>query len=214
MDIRLGLDALTRAVVGPRPADPVPAALPDMIQAPGADGLVKCSCRSLPIMPNRFRSSHQPWANGRIAVGADILAKHRCELLPAISGRIWLAGKPHNVPGSQVIHFSDLGVPGGSSTHDNLLVAVAGNPGFFDAIGDALTQNFMHDFDSPQTRINHALANRQQGNLRIDAQLHSGDNDQRAARGNGLTMPVTLTGRASVAYDLSIGDPSMAKHPK
>lgn len=91
---------------------------------------------------------------------------------------------------------------------------MANNPGFSDAIADALTQNFTHDFDSLQTKIKRAIGNRQQGNLHIDAQLQSVRNDQLAVYGNGLYMPVTLTGRASVAYDPAIGDPSMAKHTK
>jgi hypothetical protein len=133
--------------------------------------------------------------------------------LPAISGRIWFAGVPHNAPGSQVVHFGDLSVSGAAkTTHGNLIIAVASSPGFSDAIAEALTQNFTHDFDSLQTKIERAIADRQQGNLHIDAQLQSVRNDELAAYGNGLYMPVTLTGRASVTYAPAGGDPSLAQH--
>jgi len=243
MQIRLGLDALTQAVVGPRPADPTPAALPNMTQAPAADGSVKMFvpvvadyAELVPVITRALgKRATRPFnlpglggvdasfsnievygaSNGRIAVGADIRARHRYGLLPAISGRIWFAGKPRNAPGSQVVHFSDLSVSGSAgSTPDNLLVAVANNPGFSDAIADALTQNFTHDFDNLQTKIERAIANRQQGNLHIDAQLQSVRNDQLSAYGNGLYMPVTLTGRASVTYDPTNGDPSIARTTK
>jgi len=143
MHIRLGLDALTQAVVGPRPADPVPAALPDMTQAPAADGLAKMFvpvvadyAELVPVITQALgKRATRPFnlpelgavdasfanievygaSNGRIAVGSDILAKHRYGVLPAISGRIWFAGKPHNAPGSQVIHFSDLSVSGAAA---------------------------------------------------------------------------------------------------
>lgn len=230
MQIRLGLDALTQAVVGPRPADPVPSPLPDMVKAPASDGMVKMFvpvvadyAELAPVITRALgRRAERPFnlpgvgavdarfsnievygaSNGRIAVGADIVAKTRYSLVPSIAGRIWFAGKPHNAPGSQVIHFSDLSVSSaGKSTRANLIVAVASNPGFSDAIAGALTQNFTHDFASLQTKIERAIANRQLGKLQIDAKLESVHNDQLSAYANGLYMPVTLGGRASVIFN-------------
>ncbi len=230
MQIRLGLDALTQAEVGPSPARPVPTPVPDMTTAPAADGrvtmfvpVVADYAELVPVIARALgRRSARPFnlpgigavdarfsnievfgaSEGRIAVGADISAKTRYSLMPAISGRIWFAGKPHNAPGSQVIHFGDLSVSSaGRSRRTSLLVAVASNPGFSDAIADVLTQNFTHDFDSLQTKIARAIANRQLGHLHVDARLDSVRNDQLSAYANGLYMPVTLTGRASVSYE-------------
>ncbi len=120
MQIRLGLDALTQAVVGPRPADPPATPLPDMSKAPEADGSVKMFvpvvadyAELAPVITRALeKRSARPFnlpgvgavdarfsnievfgaSEGRIAVGADILAKTRYSLVPAISGRIWFAG--------------------------------------------------------------------------------------------------------------------------
>lgn len=240
MQIRLGLDALTQAVVGPRPADPVPSPLPDMTKAAASDGMVKMFvpvvadyAELAPVISRALeRRSARPFnlpgvrevdarfsnievygaSDGRIAVGADIVAKTRYSLVPSITGRIWFAGQPHNAPGSQVVHFSNLSVSSaGRSTRASLLVAVASSPGFSGAIADALTQNFTHDFAGLQTKIERAIANRRLGKMEIDAKLQSVHNEQLSAYANGLYMPVTLGGRASVIFDPAGGDSSKSQ---
>ncbi len=226
----LGLAALTQAVVGARPADPPATPLPDMARVASGDGrihlFVPVSADYAALVPVITRAlgkrSLRPFdvpgigavdahfaniavfgaTQGRIAVGADIVAVPRNAIVPAMRGRIWFAGKPHNAPGSQQVRFSDLHVSGATDNPGGtLLVAVGNAPGFADAIADALTQNFTHDFTKLQDKIQRAIADRAQGDLRIHARLDSARNDTIAAYADGLFMPVWVTGQASVTYD-------------
>ena len=123
MHIRLGLDALTQAPAADGLAKmfvPVVAdyaeLVPVITQALGKRATRPFNLPELGAVDASFANIEVYGAsNGRIAVGSDILAKHRYGVLPAISGRIWFAGKPHNAPGSQVIHFSDLSVSGAAA---------------------------------------------------------------------------------------------------
>ncbi len=236
MQIRLGLDALTQAVVGPRPPDPPPVPLPDMRSHPVDNGTVHMFvpviadyAELVPVITRALaKRSARPFnlpglgpvnaqfsqievygaSQGRIAVGADITAVQREGFLPAVHGRIWFAGTPYNQPGSQIVHFKGLSVA--ASTDDarnSLMVAVANSPGFSDAIANALTQNFTHDYAELQGKIERAVANRRQGVVQIDAHLQSARNGQLAAYANGLYMPVELTGQASVTFAPEIGAP-------
>jgi hypothetical protein len=229
LQLRLGLVALTQAVVGQRPTDPAPTPLPDMAPPPGGDGKVHLFvpviadyAELVPVITRALaRRSARPFdlpafgavdtlfsniavygaSQGRIAVGADVQATPRNGLMPSTRGRIWFAGRPHNDPGSQVVRFSDLTVSGSTdSARGALLMALANNPGFSDVIAGVLTQNFTNDFAKLQGKIQHAIADRQQGEMHIDATLESTRNATLSAYANGLYMPVQVTGRASVAY--------------
>jgi len=230
MQLRLGLVALTQAVVGARPPDPQPAPLPDMAKAGPGDGkihlFVPVSADYAVLVPVITRAlakrSARPFnlpglgtvtaqfanievygaSRGRIAVGADIVAQPQDSALPALRGRIWFAGVPHNTPGSQIVHFSDLSVSGGTDdTRGDLLVAIANSPGFSDAVADALTENFTRDYARLEDKIRRAIADRPQGDLTVTAQLDDARNETIEAYANGLYMPVWLTGRASVTVD-------------
>ncbi len=230
MHLRLGLVALTQAVVGARPADPRPTPLPDMSKAAGTDGrihlFVPVSADYAVLVPVIARAldkrSTRPFnlpglgavtarfaniavygaSGGRIAVGADIVAQSQQGTLPPVRGRIWFAGAPHNAPGRQVVHFTDLSVSGGTDdSRGDLVLAIANSPGFSDAVADALTENFTRDYARLEDKIRHAIADRPQGDLTISAQMDSARNDTIAAYANGLYMPVWLTGRATVTVN-------------
>ncbi len=230
MRIDLSLAALTQAVVGARPGDPAATPLPDMARVASGDGrihlFVPVSADYAQLVPVITRAlakrAMRPFdvpaigavdahfaniavfgaSQGRIAVGADIVAVPRGGIVPAMRGRIWFAGKPHNQPGSQQVRFSDVHISGAiDNPGGDLLVAVGNAPGFADAIADALTQNFTHDFQKLQDKIQRAIADRAQGDLRIRAKLDAARNDTIAAYADGLFMPVWVTGQASVTYD-------------
>ena len=225
----LGLVALTQAVVGARPADPPAATLPDMANAPPGDGrvhlFVPVSADYATLVPVITRAlgkrAARPFnlpglgpvdatfanievfgaSQGRIAVGADVVAVPRNSLIPATRGRIWFAGEPHNTPGSQQVRFSDFAVSGATdSVSGTILVAIGNSPGFAEAIADALTQDFTRDFRKLEDKIQRASADRQQGDVRIRARLDRARNETIAAYANGLFMPVWITGQASVTY--------------
>jgi hypothetical protein len=227
LQLRLGMVALTQAVVGARPADPAPTPLPDTTDAPAGDGrihmfvpvsadyaeLVPVIARALTrrsarpfVLPGigavtaRFANIEVYGAtDGRIAVGADIAAVAQNGALPETRGRIWFAGQPHNAPGSQLVRFTNLSVSGATTDmRGDVLLAVANSPGFSDAVAQALTQNFTHDYDTLEDKIRRAIAHRVQGNLGIEAQLENTRNGEIEAYADGLYMPVWITGRASV----------------
>lgn len=237
--LRLGLVALTQAVVGPRPADPAPTPLPAMAQsktplpaapsgaAPSgevkifapviadyqelvpvvAKALTKRSARPFDVpgvgaVTARFdRIEVFAATHGRIAIGADVVAQGPSAAIGPVHGRIWFAAKPDNADGSQLVHFSDLTVSGGTdATTGDLLLAVANSPGFSGAIADALHQNFTHDFENLQVKIRRAIDQRQQGDFRITARLDQARNGRLQPYANGLYMPVWLSGQASISY--------------
>ena len=227
--LNLGLVALTQAVVGPRPADPVAAPLPDMADAPALDNrvhlFVPVSADYAALVPVLARAlakrSARPFtlpglgavdarfdrievfgaSHGRLAVGADVVATPRNGVAPAMQGRIWFAGRPFNAPDSQVVHFSDLSVSGNTSDASGaLLVAIGNSPGFADAIADALTQDFTRDYRNLESKIQRAVADRPQGNLRIVARIEQVHNETIAAYADGLFMPVRITGQANLTY--------------
>jgi hypothetical protein len=229
--LRLGLVALTQAVVGRRPGDPVPTPLPALgpVKVAASDevrifapvladyaqlvpvigkALDKRSARPFDIPGVGPVTAH--FANvevygairGRIAVGADVTAQAASSsTLPPVRGRIWFAARPDNADGSQIVHFSDLTVSGGTDrAGGDLLLSVANSPGFSQAIAEAMQQNFTHDFETLQGKIRRAIDQRQQGDFRITARLDAARNGRLQPFANGLYMPVWLSGRAGIAY--------------
>jgi hypothetical protein len=118
-----------------------------------------------------------------------------------VRGRIWFAARPDNADGSQIVHFSDLTVSGGTDrAGGDLLLSVANSPGFSQVIAEAMGQNFTHDFQKLQDKIRRAIDQRQQGDFRINARLDGARNGRLEPYANGLYMPVWLSGRVSIAY--------------
>ena len=228
--LRLGVVALTQAVIGNRPAPAPPSALPPMTPEPVPSGQVKVFAPVLadytqlqPVIQRALTKRslrpfdlpgigavHADFANiavygatsGRIAVGADVTAKVVGGTLAPAHGRIWFAAIPHNDTGSQIVRFTDLAVSGQTDrTGGNLALTIAGSPAFSLAIADALQQNVSGDFGKLLMKVRNAIAHRQQGDFQIDARLDSAVNGQIQPFANGLYMPVWLNGQAQVRYD-------------
>jgi hypothetical protein len=229
LTLRLGLVALTQAVVGQRPVDPAPTPLPAMAQGHAVKntGEVKIFApviadyaQLVPVVDKALaKRSARPFdlpgvgavtahfinidvfaaSKGRIAIGADVSAQG--PVGGPVHGRIWFAARPDNDDGSQLVRFSDLTVSGGTDAKGgDLLLAVANSPGFSGAIADALRQNFSHDFAELQAKIRRAIEQRQQGDFTITARLDEAKNGRLVPYANGLYMPVWLRGQASVSY--------------
>jgi hypothetical protein len=228
--LRLGMVALTQAVIGARPAAPAPSPLPPMTREPVPDGQVKVFAPVLadydelkPVIERALvKRSQRPFTlpgigavtakfanitvygatDGRIAVGADVTAEVVDGKLAPTHGRIWFAAVPHNDTGSQIIRFSNLKVGGQvDRTGGNLALSIAGSNAFSQAIADALQQNVGGDFGKLLVKIRTAIAHREQGDLQIDARLDSAVNGQIEAFANGLYLPVWLNGQAQVRYE-------------
>ncbi|WP_068080399.1 DUF4403 family protein [Novosphingobium rosa] len=229
LTLNLGMVALTQAIVGQRPADPAPTPLPAMGKASPTDQQVKIFAPVLadydqlvPVLDKALaKRSAKPFvlpgigpvtasfgnievfgaSKGRIAVGADVTASAGSGAAGATHGRIWFAAKPDNADGSQLVHFTDLSVSGGTdNAGGDLLLAIANSPGFSGAVADALQQNFARDYNKLIVKIQRAIDERQQGDFRIKAHLAEAKNGRMAPYANGLYMPVWLRGQASIAY--------------
>ena len=150
----------------------------------------------------------QAWGapGGRIAVGADVATwpatgAGATRWMGATRGHIWFVARPQNAADSQRVHFTDLDVRGGTDgLHGNLLLALAGSPGFSDVVADALTQNFARDFAKLRGKIAHALADKRVGAFVITARVAQVHNGALAAWGNGLYLPVWMAGPAQLAF--------------
>lgn len=228
--LRLGVVALTQAVIGPKPAPAAPSALPPMTREQIPTGQVRVFAPVLadyaelkPIIGRALdRRSQRPFSlpgvgavnatfanivvygasQGRIAVGADVTAALANGTLAPTHGRIWFAAVPHNDTGSQIVRFGNLSVSGKIDlTGGNLALAIARTPSFTQAIADALQQNLSGDYGRLLVKVQHAIAHRQQGDFQIDARLDNAVNGPIQPFANGLYMPVWLNGQARVRYD-------------
>ena len=228
--LRLGMAALTQAVVGHRPSVATPVPLPLMTSDPAPRGQVRvfapvmADFAELAPVISRFlaKRAQRPFAvpgigavrahfdrvevygatGGRIAVGADITADVAGRPMAPTHGRIWFSAIPHNADGSQIIRFTDLVVSGQTDgPGGDVLLSIANSPVYSRTIADALSQNLGGDYDKLLGKIGNAIARRRQGDFRIDARLDEARNGQIAPFANGLYMPVWLNGRARVSYD-------------
>ncbi len=228
LQLRLGMTALTATVVGHRPEDPEPRPLPAMAPQPQETGHVTFNVPVIadyaelePVIERALaKRAKRPFVlplgavtahfahikmygatNGRIAVGADIDAQPSWNTLPPVQGRLWFVAVPVNAPGSQLVHFRQLSIEGVTNhAGSDLLVELANNPGFADAIGQSLTQNFSHDYGGLLGKIQRALAAKQLGDFVITAHIDAVNNGQLQAAANGLYMPVTLNGTAAITF--------------
>lgn len=229
LTLKLGMVALTQAVVGNRPEDPAPTLLPPMAKPSSKDQQVKIFApviadyaQLVPVLDKALgKRSAKPFVlpgigpvtarfsnidvfgatQGRIAVGADVTAYVGTGAAGSTHGRIWFAAKPDNEDGSQLVHFSNLSVSGGTDhASSDLLLALANSPGFSDAVADALRQNFSRDYQKLMVKIQRAIDERQQGDFRIKARLDEARNGRMVPYANGLYMPVWLRGQASIFY--------------
>lgn len=228
--LRLGVVALTQAVIGKRPDPATPSPLPLMTPEPVPSGQVRVFAPVLadydelkpvleralsrrsqhPFMLRRLGAVHANFANivvygatdGRIAVGADVTAAVDSSPLAPTHARIWFAAVPHNDTGSQIIRFSNLTVAGRiDRIGGNLALSIVQTPSFTQAIADALQQNVSGDFARLLVKVRYAIAHRRQGDFQIDARLDSAINGPIQPFANGLYMPVWLNGQAQVRYE-------------
>jgi hypothetical protein len=142
LTLKLGMVALTQAVVGNRPENPAPTPLPPMGKPSAQEQQVKIFApviadyaQLVPVLDKALaKRSAKPFVlpgigpvtarfsnidvfgatHGRIAVGADVTAFAGSGTAGSTHGRIWFAARPDNADGSQLVHFSDLSVSGGT----------------------------------------------------------------------------------------------------
>jgi hypothetical protein len=142
-----------------------------------------------------------PTTNGRMAVGLEIAARSPQRSLQP-RGMLWLAATPVNVPGSQKVGFTDLGLASRTDSRGfDLLVAIAEAPEVREVIAEALTQDFSGDVARLMARLEPKLASLQIGNsFRLEARIEQFQNGRVQALGQGLFMPVSADLSARLSY--------------
>ena len=226
--LNLGLAARTETFVGPRPEDPACTPLPPlapMEQNPGkilfyipviADyrelepvvlrALVKRSARPFVVpglgeVDTRFsKVTVYGTTGGRIAVGVEFAAQDRGDRMGRSSGTVWITGLPVNQANSRRVAFTDLQVTGTTdSTGADLLVRLANAPGLAATIAQALAQNFEKDFTELLGKVERAITEKREGDFVIRARVTDIRTGELRAAGQGLYLPVTGVGTASIA---------------
>lgn len=224
----LGMAAVTETFVGPRPADPVPTPLPPLGRSEVKRGmrffipviadyaqlqpvilraLVKRSARpfDLPgIGPVTARFDHvvaYGTTGNRIAVGLTLAAKPVGDSGAPTAGTIWFAARPVNQPGSAEVSFDTLTVTGDTNgVAGDLLVKLGNSPGVASMIAGALGQNFSGDLADLVGKIRRAIADKRVGDFVIHADLTQLETGRIEAHGQGLYLPVRVSGDAQITY--------------
>ncbi|WP_416906801.1 MAG: DUF4403 family protein [Polymorphobacter sp.] len=228
LTLPLSVSASVETVIGHRPPDPVPTPLPPPAPPLTRDGvqlalpvtadyavlepvlekaLAKLSAKGIKLPDEgsikvRFgKVSLYPTTNGRIALGVEIDARGERGLIDA-RGTLWLAGTPHNEPGSQRLTISDLEVASQTDSRGfDLLVAIADTDLFRETVAEALTQDFSNDLAKLEAKVRPKLADLPLGkSFRLQAEITRFQNGQVSALGQGLYMPVNAEAQARLIY--------------
>lgn len=228
LDLNLGIEGVTETFVSGRPGSPEATPLPQLVREtprPHLDirvpviadyaqlqpvidrALAKRATRPFvlpklgPMMVRFGKSTVYGAPGGRIAVGADVEARLEARSGEPTRGRIWMTAVPVNEPGSAKVRFTQLNVNGDTDgVGGDLLILLGRDEGFAPLIADALTQNFTRDLEKLEGKIRRAVDRRREGAFLIRTRIDGFAIGEIRAYGNGLYMPVRLTGGASVAY--------------
>jgi hypothetical protein len=137
---------------------------------------------------------------GRVAIGVAVDATTPGRLVTA-RGTVWLTGVPYNVPGSQKVLVRDLAITGTADTAaGRLLLAIATAPAVQAEITTALSHDFANDYAKLRVKIDKALTQKQVGDFILDAKIADIVNGSIVPLGQGLYMPVDVTGTAEVRF--------------
>jgi hypothetical protein len=226
--LNLGLEARTETFVGVRPQPAAPTALPPPDKGKLNGGLsffipVVANYATLePVILRALRKrGARPFTlpaigdvnatfdkieaygttGGRIAVGVDLTAQRVGDSDAPTRGKVWLTATPVTQPGSAQVRFANVQVRGVSDgIGGNLLLTLAEQFSFSEPIADALEQNLAGDLAELEGKIRGALAEKSEGPLLIRTRIDTFETGRISAHGQGLCMPVSATGMASVRY--------------
>ena len=226
--LNLGIEGVTETFVSARPADPAATPLPRLVREapkphldirvpviadyaqlqPVVDrALAKRATRPFvlpelgPMNVTFGKSTIYGAPEGRIAVGVDVEARLQSRTGKPTRGRLWMTAIPRNVAGSAEVRFTDIIITGDTdNVAGDLLVLLGQNPGFAPLIAEALTQNFTRDLTELQGKIRRAVDQRREGAFVIRTDITGFAIGEIKAYGNGLYLPVQMTGGSQIDY--------------
>lgn len=226
--LNLAIDAVTETFVGPRPADPQPTPLPPLKAGKITPGLrffipVIADYRQLEpvIMKALTKRAQRPFdlpglgpvmarfdgitvygtINNQIAVGLNLTTWRPDSPDDQSHGKVWLTATPINTPGSAQVSFANLTISGDSdAARGKLVLAIGNSPVVANVIAGALGQNFTGDLDKLMVKVRAAIADRQIEDFRIRARIDKLETGRIAAFGQGLYLPVRVSGDARISY--------------
>lgn len=225
--LRLAVDARTETFVGVRPPDPVATPLPraqpladsdgfhfrmpvvadyDQLEPVLAKALGKLAKKGLDL-PDIGRVKLDfgkvtiyATENGRLAIGIAVDAALPNRLV-STRGTVWFTGIPYNMPGSQKVMVRNLDVSGtAENASGRLLLAIATAPAVKAEIATALSHDFAGDYAKLRVKIDKALTQKQVGDFILDAKISEIANGSIVPLGQGLYMPVDVTGTGEVRF--------------
>lgn len=226
--LNLAIDAVTETFVGARPADPVPTPLPPLVTGQAPTGLkffipvVADYAQLQPVVMKALtKRSQRPFVlpglgpvtarfeqvtiygttGHRIAVGLTVTAWPAATPDTKTRGTVWLTATPVNAPGSAHVDFQALDLTGGSDrVATDLLLTLANNDAVLGSIGGALGQNFTGDLTKLLSKIRAAIAEKPLDDFVIRAQLGRVETGRIVPYGQGLYLPVRVSGAARISY--------------
>lgn len=228
LELTLAAETITETFIGDRPPDPEIAPLPPPSRVSGERGLrfhipvladyaqlepvveralVKLAAKGIdlegigPVKVEFGKVTIYATEGGRIAVGirasADVL---RSPLAPT-QGEVWLSAIPYNDANSRVVRVRDLRIDGRTDREAvNLLFSLFADEAVLEEIRTALTQDFTKDYNKVLQAAEKAIAMRREGDFTLSARIGSVSHGTIVATGQGLFLPVAVTGDARIAY--------------
>lgn len=117
-------------------------------------------------------------------------------------GEVWLTAKAVNAADSTVVEVRDLTIYGDADgLATDLLIQLLGTDSVRQEIAMALKQDFQKDFDHVITAARRAVASRQQGDFALSVRIDEVRHDPIQVTGEGLFLPVFVTGQGQIRYN-------------
>jgi hypothetical protein len=230
LTLAIGATAVTESFVGSQPkppaATPLPAQapvppdalgrfrlyVPVVADYPGLEALVATALKTLETPPMQLRGLgaveaefgavhiHET-SGGRIAIGLEIAAGTPRQWLKP-RGTVWMTVKPVLAPGSQQLDIADVTITGSPDNASfRMLLSVARSRLVRDQIARALSRDFSAERTRALAAAEAALGNRRIGEFVLTATIDEFDNGALQVMGQGIALPVTAAGSATMRLD-------------
>ncbi len=228
LEMTLAARTLTETFIGDRPTDPEKTPLPPPAKISGERGLnfyipvvadyaqlepvieralVKLARKGIslegigPVDVKFGKVTVYATEGGKLAVGIRAKADVIASPLAATNGEIWLSATPYNQANSQIVKVRDLQIAGRTDREAvNLLAALFLDEEVLAEIRTALTQDFKKDYDKVIAAATKAIAMRREGDFTLSAQITGVKHGTVVPTGQGLFLPVQVTGTANIRY--------------